>query len=535
MPTIPSIRTSVENKSVLVLDEHAKNGTFQRDVRGRLIAYTGGFSVVFPYETSNGEKWAFRCWHSDINNSQKRYELISEAIKEANMDFLCGFEYIEKGINVEGKIYPTTRMRWIDGITIKDYICQNSNSKDILYALADKFLKMTRALHEKSLAHGDLQHGNILVGTDQKLYLVDYDSFYCPSLLGEEDTVTGLPDYQHPSRKSNKTITNKIDYFSELIIYLSILAVAEDSSLIEKYKVKDSDRLLFSREDFDDIKNSQIYKDILALGGNFTDLLNVLEIYLKETDIDSLHPFSNQIVENKVTLEATATKAIKNKQMISVYWQVPFDADVTLQQKGQQFTEKGIQGRINRILDEDTEFELTINTKDGILVKKSIIIQVFDECVISFSADKKYVFPSLPVKLTWNVTNAKKVWLGSEEVESSGSKIVEPTSDTVYILQASDEFGMKNQRLTIQTLPLKPMRLTISQPPNFVSRQVLKIQQPRYIAEVKFPHIVIDWIKVEEPRAPSFKDLGINVELSPPLPKVSLREKIIRVLNILNS
>ena len=49
MPTIPSIRTSVENKNVLVLDEHAKNGTFRRDARGRLIAYTAGFSVVFPY------------------------------------------------------------------------------------------------------------------------------------------------------------------------------------------------------------------------------------------------------------------------------------------------------------------------------------------------------------------------------------------------------------------------------------------------------------------------------------------------------
>ena len=68
MPTIPSIRTSVENQRVLVLDEHAKNGVFRRDARGRLIAYTGGFSVVFPYETANGEKWAFRCWHVDANN-----------------------------------------------------------------------------------------------------------------------------------------------------------------------------------------------------------------------------------------------------------------------------------------------------------------------------------------------------------------------------------------------------------------------------------------------------------------------------------
>lgn len=56
MPTIPSIRTSVENKDLLVLDNHAKNGIFERDARGRLIAYAGGFSIVFPYTTANGEK-----------------------------------------------------------------------------------------------------------------------------------------------------------------------------------------------------------------------------------------------------------------------------------------------------------------------------------------------------------------------------------------------------------------------------------------------------------------------------------------------
>ena len=140
------------------------------------------------------------------------------------LSFLCEFQYIDKGINVEGNIYPTTRMRWIDGITIKDYICQNRNSKGLLIALANNFLKMTQALHSRSLAHGDLQHGNILVDKNHQLYLVDYDSFYCPRLKGEADTVTGLADYQHPARINNKSVSEKLDYFSELIIYLSILA-----------------------------------------------------------------------------------------------------------------------------------------------------------------------------------------------------------------------------------------------------------------------------------------------------------------------
>lgn len=519
MPTVPSIRTSVENKDILVLDEHAKKGVFKRDSRGRLIAYTGGFSVVFPYEDAHGGKWAFRCWHSDVNNSQKRYELIAEAIQKAHLDFLCGFEYIEKGINVEGTIYPTTRMRWIDGITIKEYICQNKNSKNQLLELADNFLNMSQAMHNQLLAHGDLQHGNILVSPDHKLYLVDYDSFYCSNLKGESDTVTGLPDYQHPSRKNNKYVSEKLDYFSELIIYLSILAIADNPSLVDKYQVADADRMLFSKDDFVDITNSQIYKDIRSLGGKFKDLLDVLEGYLKERDIDTLRPFNEQIIDNKITFKASATKAIRGKQSVRVFWQVPYDENVTLRQKGVPDIEKGNQGSVNVILYEDAEFELTINMKDGTQIIRTIKINVFDECKIDFSADKQYVFPSLPVLLTWNVTNANKVWLGSEEVEPCGSKIVEPISDTVYMLQAKDEFGMKNERLTVKTFPIKQAKILLASPPNFTIKQNLTIHQPRYNVGVRFPQIDIDWVKLVVPQVKTFKGINLDEKLFPPLPK----------------
>lgn len=533
MPSIPSIRTSVENKNVLILDEHAKNGTFRRDARGRLIAYTGGFSVVFPYEASDGTKWAFRCWHSDINNTQRRYELISEAIQKAQLDFLCGFEYIEKGINVEGSIYPTTRMRWIDGVTIKDYVCQNRDSKKLLLNLAENFLKMTNALHKQSLAHGDLQHGNILVDKNHQLFLVDYDSFYCPQLKGEEDTVTGLPDYQHPARMRNKVVSEKLDYFSELVIYLSILAIAEDPSLVGKYKVEDADRLLFTKEDYKDIKNSEIYEDIKSFGGKFVDLLEVLEDYLKQEKIDALRPFSEHILEKKITFKSSATKSIRGKQSVRVFWQVPFEADVTLQQKGAAAFEKGIQGSINVVLDDDAEYILTIVTKDGVKIKKKVNINVFDECVISFTANKNVVFPSLPVLLSWNVTNAKKTWLNTEEVETSGNKIVEPISDTVYILKAEDEFGMKNERITIQTFPIKQMKVLLASPPNFTIKQSFSVIRPKYNVNVKFPTIDIDWIKVEVPKVPSFTEEGLFRKLSPPLlsSAYSIRKTIKSVFN----
>ena len=56
MPSIPEITTSIENHQTMVLDTHARKSQFQRNARGRLIRYAGGFSVVYPYITSSGEK-----------------------------------------------------------------------------------------------------------------------------------------------------------------------------------------------------------------------------------------------------------------------------------------------------------------------------------------------------------------------------------------------------------------------------------------------------------------------------------------------
>lgn len=532
MPTIPSIRTSVENKNLLVLDNHAKNGIFERDARGRLIAYAGGFSIVFPYTTANGEKWAFRCWHSDIKNSKKRYETISDAIKKAKLSFLCEFQYIDKGINVEGNIYPTTRMRWIDGITIKDYIYQNRNSKDLLIALADNFLKMTRALHAQSLAHGDLQHGNILVDKNHQLYLVDYDSFYCPQLKGEADTVTGLADYQHPARISNKSVSEKLDYFSELIIYLSILAIAEAPSLADKYKVADADRLLFSKEDFVDIKNAPIYKDIYSLGNDFPRILAVLEDFLSHSSIDDLAPFESCLLHQKVYFNASTTKAVRNTQSIELVWDVPFDAEIFLR-KGSESAAQQCEkhGTFATTLSESATFELSIKTSNGNVIKKEILIEIFDECEIEFTADKYYVFPTIPVKLSWNVKNAKKIWLDDEEIASSGTRIIEPKKAMVCVLSAEDEFGKKEQRIEIGMLPIPQVKSLFVPTPNIVNNMSVTIKQPRYKTSVSFPKISIGMVTAEIPKVPSLKDIGLNVELSPPLPRFSLKQSIQNIFN----
>lgn len=283
----------------LIKDDFIKAGKVVVDEKGNPIHYVGGFAVVFPFYVKN-EKWAFRCWYNNVGNIGKRLKLLSEELSKVNLPYFCHFQYIDNGIVLDGAIKPTTRMFWIDGLNIKEYICKNANDSIKLKKLASDFKQMCSNLHHTRIAHGDLQHGNIIVDEEGMIFLIDYDSLYLPALNGEKDIILGLAAYQHPSRIHGGNIYahEKLDYFSELIIYLSILAVAEFPSLVNELNIQNCDNLLFTKDDYNNIKSSSIYN----IFNNFSDeiqlLLNILEEYLNHDSILDLKPFESYLESN---------------------------------------------------------------------------------------------------------------------------------------------------------------------------------------------------------------------------------------------
>ena len=530
MPNVIDIIQSIQVPQ-LIKDTYISKGNPVLDGRGRPVHYTGGFAVVFPFFVE-GSKWAFRCWSADIGNVEKRLYTLSTELKQLQLPYFCDFSYEPDGIIVNGISYPTTRMQWVDGKTIKDYLCEHRTQTEVIKKLANDFLEMCSKLHQNKIAHGDLQHGNILIDNNGNIYLIDYDSVYLPSLQGEKDIITGLPDYQHPARRSNKSVSEKLDYFSELVIYLSIRAIVEAPSLIDKYKVKDADRMLFAKEDYEDIRHSEIYKDISSLGEEFRELLGILEGYLKENDINNLQPFTDLLVANKVLFTASAEKAIRNRQTIVLNWLVPFEAIVTLTDTNTNLSQIcTLKGNYSAVLDCDTEFVLSVEIKTGQIIKKSICVRVFDECTIEFKADKYYIYPTIPVTLSWNVANAKSVRLNSESIEASGTKVIEPEKATTYKLSAEDEFGIKEKRINIQMLPIPQVKTLLVPTPKIESNISIAITQPKFNVKVQFPQIDIGFIKTEIPKVPSLIDLGLNIELSLPIHNFNIWNSIKKIYN----
>lgn len=440
MIEISDIIISVQNKDYFVLDEFVRQGEFLRTKSGQLQRYVGGFTAVFPVVVKH-EKWAFRCWHADLGNVRRRFLMIAKAIKEAKARYLCDFAYVDEGIAINGKKYPTTRMRWVDGYTLKDYICENANDATKLNALAKHFLDLVQDMHSHGFAHGDLQHGNIIVDKHGELYLVDYDSFYCQELKGESDIITGLDDYQHPSRKRNVLVNEKLDYFSELIIYLSILAIAEKPSLSAKYNVPDSERMLFSVSDYQDITHSAVYNDLQALSPTIRQLLNVLCIYLSKATLDDLEPFD--VVIDRLTqlpeihsFSATSDACLKG-DTVQLLWDVENYTQVLL--NGKDVT---ADTHIEEVADSQTTYTLEVVNYQK-RISKSLHISILPRPVISFCTNKKKLHQDKGeiVTLTWNVQNAKQCSLiapdgTNENCKHTGNVAITPTETSTYTLRA---------------------------------------------------------------------------------------------------
>jgi len=155
---------------------------------------------------------------------------------------------------------------------------------------------MVADFHRRNIAHGDLQHGNIMVKSDGSIVVVDYDSMYIEQLRGMDDVIKGLPGYQHPARGKNQIINPQLDYFSELIIYLALLIFTDKPDRWKDYY--GAEDLLFSKEDFANIRQSAICETYRKSANKIiVNLLQKLEEFLDKKDIRDLVPLEVALVD----------------------------------------------------------------------------------------------------------------------------------------------------------------------------------------------------------------------------------------------
>jgi serine/threonine protein kinase len=179
--------------------------------------------------------------------------------------------WLEDGVRSGDEWWPALLMPWCEGTPLDLWVERQRNAPERLRELAATLLDRVCCLAEAGLVHGDLQHGNVLVGDADELLFVDLDGLVqldagssAPAHGWTAPAESGHPNYQHPERTSSSVWSPSVDVFSTLVIDTAVRAVALEPKLLDKYYTEDN--LLMVAADLDDPVTSEVFDRLRALG-----------------------------------------------------------------------------------------------------------------------------------------------------------------------------------------------------------------------------------------------------------------------------
>jgi hypothetical protein len=210
-----------------------------------------------------GVEQALRFFTREDAATDRHYTAINEHFRARDLTaYVATCRWRDNAVEVRGERYPMVQMEWINGKPLDKHVAGLVEAADLaaVEKLARTWRDLLRTIQRAGFAHGDLQHGNVLVDTQGRLRLVDFDCSWIETLAGSTSSPeTGHRDYQHPSRVRGPWM----DTFSGLVIYLSLTALA--AGLDGWDDLHNGDNLLFVAADFRPPHATPVWHAIAAL------------------------------------------------------------------------------------------------------------------------------------------------------------------------------------------------------------------------------------------------------------------------------
>ena len=251
---------------------------------GNIVYSSGNYGTIFKLE-NGGSAQALKCFTRSKPDINGRYSSISKELKSLSRKKLAfvDFQYLPGAIRTfkePSMFFPVLLMDWVEGSNLNTYVSEHLRSPESLKRMASSFLDEMVRIRKAGIAHGDIAGDNIVIGTAGGLTLVDYDGTYVPAFRGFKSQELGHDNFQHPARGSDD-FSERLDNFSILVTYLSLLAVAGDQSLWGKYNKGDQDCLIFRKADFQNPSQSTVLKELGRQKGKVRDLAALMEDSLR--------------------------------------------------------------------------------------------------------------------------------------------------------------------------------------------------------------------------------------------------------------
>lgn len=302
---------AIQNPGLCFQRPELQAGTVATTPLGLPRALSGNFASVYEI-TSGGVSHAVRCFVRQVTNQQDRYAALARHLAQCELPCMVPFEFIERGIHVQDRWFPIVKMDWVRGVPLHDYVEQQLATPGQLAWLAADWRALVAELKRHRIAHGDLQHGNVLVTPEGELRLVDYDGMYVPLFARERSPELGHANYQHP-RRAVEFYDERLDHFPELLIYLSLRALAAEPALWDQFF--NGDNLIVTAVDLRVPESSLLWprlllspdEDVRRLTVLLTDYLRMPPVEVPALEAVLNERLSNVVVPAKLEFASTAT------------------------------------------------------------------------------------------------------------------------------------------------------------------------------------------------------------------------------------
>ncbi|MGH3931190.1 MAG: hypothetical protein ACRDTF_14570 [Pseudonocardiaceae bacterium] len=222
-----------------------------------------GTSAVVFKAVLDGEEQALRFLTRADASRADRYEALQEHFTGHDLvSCVAMSRWVDGGIRVNGRTWPVVRMQWVNGRTLNQYVDHLVEQGDTgaLTNLAGAWHNLVVRLQAAEFAHGDLQHGNVLVDDHGALRLVDFDCSWIARFSGQlAPSETGHRNYQPDNRPWGRWM----DTFPGLVIYTSLLALSKNPK--PWHVLNTGENLLFRREDFNPPFETPTWQHVVSI------------------------------------------------------------------------------------------------------------------------------------------------------------------------------------------------------------------------------------------------------------------------------
>ncbi len=236
-------------------------------LEGKPLSSQKGQAEAFFLVDDYGNWWILKKFHNNSNLDRSYLKKISSLLPKEE-GFLCGTErqVLSHGTlqKIMGCHYDREFDRWLDGTilmpritgldwaALADEIRDGSRKLDQLqrFTLCKNLTGLIQLLEARHCCHRDLSCGNVFIDTSTwQVYLIDFDSFYHPSLRIPKGTTCGTTGYtthlawNNGKLDARRTWCENADRFALALLNTEFILMNKDTEITGEGGIFDQDEL----------------------------------------------------------------------------------------------------------------------------------------------------------------------------------------------------------------------------------------------------------------------------------------------------